>query len=214
MPFIGHYLTLIITIYITLSLVSLTKTQQTIDSKDSKPEKKVCDQLNSNCHELNDNCIECKVNYSCVYGQQLDLNCRPIEGIACIGETNITRRHLCAFCYQLPQHLYNCSPNSSCDYNSRYKARCEVNDPKIVCLGNRVFHKYKDCHFVSGYKWSTALLLSITLGGFGIDRFYLGLWQEGVGKLFSFGGLGVWTLIDVILIATGYLKPSDGSVYI
>jgi TM2 domain-containing membrane protein YozV len=55
---------------------------------------------------------------------------------------------------------------------------------------------------------------SITLGGFGIDRFYLGLWQEGIGKLFSFGGLGVWTLIDVILIATGYLKPSDGSVYI
>lgn len=58
-------------------------------------------------------------------------------------------------------------------------------------------------------KWSTALLLSITLGGFGVDRFYLGNWQEGVGKLFSFGGLGVWTLLDVILIATGYLKPGD-----
>lgn len=55
---------------------------------------------------------------------------------------------------------------------------------------------------------------SITLGGFGIDRFYLGSWAEGIGKLFSFGGLGVWTLIDVILIAAGYLKPADGSVYI
>lgn len=56
--------------------------------------------------------------------------------------------------------------------------------------------------------------ISITLGGFGIDRFYLGNWQEGVGKLFSFGGLGVWTLIDVILVATGYLKPMDGSIMI
>lgn len=52
---------------------------------------------------------------------------------------------------------------------------------------------------------------SITLGGFGVDRFYLGNWQEGFGKLFSFGGLGFWTLIDVILIWVGYLKPLDGN---
>lgn len=52
---------------------------------------------------------------------------------------------------------------------------------------------------------------SITLGGFGMDRFYLGNWQEAFGKLFSFGGLGFWTLIDVILIWVGYLKPADGN---
>ena len=34
-------------------------------------------------------------------------------------------------------------------------------------------------------------------------RFYLGHWQEGIGKLFSFGGLGVWTLVDVVLVAIG-----------
>lgn len=55
---------------------------------------------------------------------------------------------------------------------------------------------------------------SITLGGFGADRFYLGQWREGLGKLFSFGGLGIWTLIDVLLIGVGYVGPVDGSLYI
>ena len=45
-------------------------------------------------------------------------------------------------------------------------------------------------------------------------RFYLGHWQEGIGKLFSFGGLGVWTLVDVVLVAIGYIGPADGSLYI
>lgn len=57
-------------------------------------------------------------------------------------------------------------------------------------------------------------LHSITLGGFGADRFYLGQWREGLGKLFSFGGLGIWTLIDVLLIGVGYVGPADGSLYI
>lgn len=55
---------------------------------------------------------------------------------------------------------------------------------------------------------------SLTLGGFGVDRFYLGHWREGLGKLFSFGGLGVWTLVDLILIIIGYVGPEDGSLYI
>ena len=61
---------------------------------------------------------------------------------------------------------------------------------------------------------SSIVFFSITLGGFGADRFYLGLWKEGIGKLFSFGGLGVWTLLDVVLIGTGYVGPADCSLYI
>lgn len=55
---------------------------------------------------------------------------------------------------------------------------------------------------------------SITLGGFGVDRFYLNHWGSAVGKLVSFGGLGVWSILDVLLVATGYLGPADGSAYI
>jgi hypothetical protein len=45
--------------------------------------------------------------------------------------------------------------------------------------------------WTSGQKKSSALLFSIFLGG-----------------------LGIWTLIDAVLIACGYLTPDDGSVYI
>lgn len=60
----------------------------------------------------------------------------------------------------------------------------------------------------------STVFCSLTLGGFGVDRFYLGHWREGLGKLFSFGGLGVWTLVDLILIIIGYVGPEDGSLYI
>jgi len=84
----------------------------------------------------------------------------------------------------------------------------------VLCLGQRSFSKKVRCNWTSGYRWSTTLALSVTLGGFGADRFYLGHWQEGIGKLFSFGGLGVWTVVDVVLVAVGYLRPADGSLYI
>ena len=37
----------------------------------------------------------------------------------------------------------------------------------------------------------------------GIDRFYLGCVGTGILKLITFGGLGIWALIDFIRLATG-----------
>ena len=58
--------------------------------------------------------------------------------------------------------------------------------------------------------WLVALLLSIFLGTFGVDRFYLGHVGLGIGKLLTFGGCGIWWLIDVILIAVGNVTDSKG----
>ena len=60
-------------------------------------------------------------------------------------------------------------------------------------------------------KWLTALLLSWFLGCFGVDRFYLGYTGLGIAKLLTFGGCGIWALIDLILIILGKTKAADGS---
>ncbi|XP_069138071.1 TM2 domain-containing protein 3-like [Argopecten irradians] len=169
------------------------------------------------CHKLGAECIDCNLDTNCHYGHKQTAKCTVKDGINCIGKKTFSIEYDCKYCYQVDPSLYTCNSSSTCTVvkapRQTFIAKCQVKS-EIICLGNRQFHKSLPCNWTSGYKWSTALLLSVTLGGFGVDRFYLGLWREGIGKLFSFGGLGVWTLVDVILIAIGYVGPSDGSLYI
>ncbi|MEY4703351.1 MAG: hypothetical protein RIR96_1248, partial [Bacteroidota bacterium] len=46
----------------------------------------------------------------------------------------------------------------------------------------------------------TSLILSIFLGKFGIDRFYIGDTGIGIGKLLTCGGAGIWWIVDCFLI--------------
>lgn len=56
-----------------------------------------------------------------------------------------------------------------------------------------------------------ALLLCFFLGTFGIHRFYVGKIGTGILMLLTLGGLGIWTLIDFIVIAVGSFRDKEGN---
>lgn len=70
------------------------------------------------------------------------------------------------------------------------------------------------CCWRNGYHFDTALLLSVFLGMFGVDRFYLGYPAIGLMKFCTLGFMFVGQLVDIVLIATQTVGPADGSAYV
>ncbi|GIJ47975.1 hypothetical protein Val02_48610 [Virgisporangium aliadipatigenens] len=58
--------------------------------------------------------------------------------------------------------------------------------------------------------WLVTTLLCFFLGMLGVHRFYVGKIGTGILQIVTFGGLGIWVLIDFIMILVGSFKDKQG----
>ena len=55
-----------------------------------------------------------------------------------------------------------------------------------------------------------ALGLALVGGMFGLHRFYTGRAQSGIWMCLTLGGMGIWYLYDVVVVAAGDFHDGDG----
>ncbi|XP_077981681.1 TM2 domain-containing protein biscotti-like [Glandiceps talaboti] len=126
-------------------------------------------------------------------------------------------------CEQLLMGQYHCEipdidPKTQsardCDEDGIVSVNCYP-APNISCDDMQFgFQKDIPCRYTNGVYHEVAVLLSVFLGMFGIDRFYLGYPAIGLLKLSTLGFFFLGQLIDIILIASQVVGPADGSEYI
>jgi len=56
----------------------------------------------------------------------------------------------------------------------------------------------------------TTLILAIVVGFLGVHRFYVGKTGTGIIQLLTFGGVGIWSFIDIIMIIVQKFTDSKG----
>jgi len=95
---------------------------------------------------------------------------------------------------------HNCSSQN--DDGSNFCKTCGINlliQPSMT-----------EVRTISEKNWLVALLLCLVLGAVGMHRFYVGKTATGILMILTFGGFGIWVLVDLILIATNSFTDVNG----
>ncbi len=87
-------------------------------------------------------------------------------------------------------------------------ARLDAKDNRVYA-GSRVPARARDAS-ASSKSRSIAMIFVLLLGFIGAHRLYVGRVGSGLAMLFTVGGLGLWWLIDIVIVASGQLKDDQG----
>lgn len=63
---------------------------------------------------------------------------------------------------------------------------------------------------ISDKGYVPAILICLFLGGLGVHRFWVGKIGTGILMLLTLGGLGIWALIDLVMIICGKFTDKQG----
>ncbi len=62
-----------------------------------------------------------------------------------------------------------------------------------------------------GRPFLVVFFFSFVWGVFGVDRFYLGKFWTGILKFLTFGGFGIWAMLDLSQIMSGAMRDKQGN---
>lgn len=63
---------------------------------------------------------------------------------------------------------------------------------------------------MSPKKRTLTALLALFFGVFGAHRFYVGKTASAIVQLLTLGGLGIWAMVDLIIVLCGEFTDDDG----
>ncbi len=87
-----------------------------------------------------------------------------------------------------------------------------IDERAVICV--HCGCQIKDLQVLSGKSWLVTLLLCVFLGSVSAHRFYTGYIGIGILQIITFGGFGIWWLIDLIMILCRNYKTRCGDYLI
>ena len=109
---------------------------------------------------------------------------------------------------QQPPYPYPGQPSTQYPYPGQPQSPYQA-QPQYPYLGQQQ-QQYPQGMVEQQKSWIVTVLLCHFLGTLGVHRFYTGHIISGIFQLLTFGGFGIWVLIDIIMILTGDFKDQYG----
>ena len=89
-----------------------------------------------------------------------------------------------------------------------HACHASIDAQAVVCMSCGVMQPAASA--LDEKKLLPAMLLCIFLGPLGAHRFYVGKIGTGLLQLVTLGGLGIWAIVDFIMIVTGNFTDKEG----